>query len=890
VYASHIVGGEFELLHLQGNQYRLNLIYYFDVNNNNFNGVAPEVSEPSLTAYIYRKSDDHLMTTAKLLFDTKARVGYTQPSCSKGEIVTDKLTYTTVIELDPTIYNDAAGYYVAWERCCRNYNLINNIYSEDPTGAGDKKAAGQTFYLEFPPVVKDGKPFINSSPRSFPALNDYACIGRPYYVDFTGVDDDGDSLVYSLTTPLSTHTFQALPPVLPQPYPLIEWKPGYSLETITKGNPDLRITKRGLLTVTPPALEGLYVFAVKVEQFRNKQKIGESRRDFQMFVIDCQVAYPPKIVGKKLTETTFTYDHDNPMSVNFPNTTANDDRCIQVQVSDPDSENPLANYTENIKIRVIGLNFTDPDLNQILPAEVSATLTHGSTKDFRICFPQCPFTKGPYQIGIIAMDDACSLPLLDTLKITVNVEPPPNADPYFVTPSAPVFSEIPEGTQGIWAFEVRDDDLDSLTLSVATDGFVLAEAGMKIHIISQEKGLIKGQLEWDAFCDIYNFAKRTSFNILLAVNDVDLCDVNDPVTVKFNLTVKLPDNEPPEVYTDLADHSVEVISGLERKINETLSFNVTGADLTDNDLVSLTLFTNDFNAEDYNIRFTAGTARGIIQSPFQWNLRCNKFDLTKKDQFDLFFVAVDSVNKCHVVLTDTVQVQLKVLPADNEAPVLTITNKNPEVLFANNQVEAVLGKQILLSVDGVDDDVFPKKDSLTLELQKVEGDNEPKGYLFPKAFGFGTVNSMFTWNPDCSIFVNDIYENNYSFTFYLKDNKCSNPRMDSAVVKIRIKDVEVIPTEFHPPNVFTPNDDDVNDYYAMEMRDENTGELKNILPPDNCVGQFERIRIFNRWGNMVYESSDRNFRWYGKDAAAGVYYYQVQYSNRTYKGAVSVRN
>ena len=81
------------------------------------------------------------------------------------------------------------------------------------------RAAGQTFYLEFPPVVKDGQPFINSSPRLFPPLNDYACPRKPYYVDFAGVDDDGDSLVYSLVTPLSTHSIIAIPPLLPAPYP-----------------------------------------------------------------------------------------------------------------------------------------------------------------------------------------------------------------------------------------------------------------------------------------------------------------------------------------------------------------------------------------------------------------------------------------------------------------------------------------------------------------------------------------------------------------------------------------------------------------------------------------------------------------------------------------------
>ena len=78
------------------------------------------------------------------------------------------------------------------------------------------QSAGQTFYLEFPPVIKDGQPFINSSPSLFPPLNDYACPRKPYYVDFAGVDDDGDSLVYSLVTPLSTHSSDPFPPPLPR--------------------------------------------------------------------------------------------------------------------------------------------------------------------------------------------------------------------------------------------------------------------------------------------------------------------------------------------------------------------------------------------------------------------------------------------------------------------------------------------------------------------------------------------------------------------------------------------------------------------------------------------------------------------------------------------------
>ncbi|MFN7260091.1 MAG: gliding motility-associated C-terminal domain-containing protein, partial [Cyclobacteriaceae bacterium] len=212
VMASHIVGGEFELIHLTGNSYRLNLILYFDVLNGN-----PGAQDPFADVRIFRKRDNFIMANQiRLTFDREERVSYTQPACSKGEIVTKKLYYTTTITLPPEQYNDPQGYYVAWERCCRNYS-ITNIFSNAPPSS---QFAGQTFYLEFPPVVKDGVPFINNSPRLFPPLNDYGCINKPYYVDFAGTDDDKDSLVYSLVAPLNTFSGDALPPGnLPRPGP-----------------------------------------------------------------------------------------------------------------------------------------------------------------------------------------------------------------------------------------------------------------------------------------------------------------------------------------------------------------------------------------------------------------------------------------------------------------------------------------------------------------------------------------------------------------------------------------------------------------------------------------------------------------------------------------------
>jgi hypothetical protein len=308
VMASHIVGGEFELIHLSGSTYRLNLIIYFDQLNGSIGA-----KDPDARVYIYRKRDKQAMGNVLLVLSSETSVSYTQPACSKGEIVTRKLTYTSTLVLSPEVYNDPEGYYVVWERCCRNYS-ITNIYSQVPGGANI--SAGQTFYLEFPPVVKNGQPFVNSSPRLFPPLNDYACPFRPYYVDFAGQDDDGDSLVYRLTTPLNTTSNLALPPPSAGPYPTIIWRPGYNLNNIINGLPDLRISTDGLLTATPRT-QGLFVFAVKIDEYRNKIKIGESRRDFQMLVLDaCRKAEPPQIEGKKLTDASFSTGGN--MTVSFP--------------------------------------------------------------------------------------------------------------------------------------------------------------------------------------------------------------------------------------------------------------------------------------------------------------------------------------------------------------------------------------------------------------------------------------------------------------------------------------------------------------------------------------------------------------------------------------------
>ncbi|MCX6276026.1 MAG: PKD domain-containing protein [Bacteroidetes bacterium] len=80
------------------------------------------------------------------------------------------------------------------------------------------------------------------------------------------------------------------------------------------------------------------------------------------------------------------------------------------------------------------------------------------------------------------------------------------------------------------------------------------------------------------------------------------------------------------------------------------------------------------------------------------------------------------------------------------------------------------------------------------------------------------------------------------------------------VIKLCEQDLKI-------PNVFTPG----GDKYSDDGKND-TYYIKDLCPIDDF-----RITIYNRWGNIVYESTDYGFHWdgvddNGKDCAEGVYY------------------
>ncbi len=834
--ATHIVGGEFEILHIEGDRYLFRQIQYFDVINGD-----PDAKDQLINASIFRKRDNVFVKSVVMRYQTESYVPYTNPQCTDDRLVTNRIEYVTEETLDPDLFSDPEGYYMVWERCCRN-NIITNIVRPDETG--------QTFYIEFPPIRKNGSEFRNSSPQLFPPLSDYACVNRFYYVDFRGFDPDGDSLAYSLATPKNSSIFDALPTPTPAPHPTVNWVDGINSEYQIPGNPTMAINKKGFLAVTPTE-EGLFVFSVKCEEFRDGIKIGEVVRDFQLFVIDCpDPGNPPVIQAKAPGSNIFKTELE---TIDLK---VDDDKCFDFKISDRDG-------SETITLRAEPVNF-EASLQSILSTDIGYVNTPNDTMQVQVCLPDCPYLLDePYIIDIIAMDYTCPLPLMDTMRLSVLVEPPPNTPPKF---SEPIQKNITlsylEGSVINLPFSAIDEDLDSLLLEVVGVDFELSEFGVEIDTVLYENGRIDFKLSWDTDCSVYSFAKKSDFQLKFYVDDADQCSIDNRDSVIVNVSIELPANNSPVVLVENEHANQEYTV----RVGDQLSLEVRAFDGDPTDLLLLEAIGTNFNLSESGILFENQEGNSNIRTDLFWTIGCEDPVAVPEGKYELLFIAEDE-DKCKVPNADTIIVALNVLPPINHPPTVLI---NSETIGDTIKVDA--GNLIDLEVLAFDLD----KDSISVRLLNSEFADEI-GASFNNSSGTNDIYTTFNWQTDCSFLGEDYSDGTYDFTVVVNDYKCLAPKTDTLNFTIIVHDEE-INYNVLPPNVFTPNEvDEINESFFVPN-----------LPGDNCRRQFKEVVIVNRYGKTVYASTDRDFHWLGTDQPTGVYYYLITYTDFSLRGTVSI--
>ena len=836
--AFHIVGGEIEFIYVSDGLYRLNLIQYLDEVQEGNPNAQNTPADLFVTLYIFRNSDNQLMSTHTLPITSSENVAYTNIECAIDELQTSRIFYSDEISLSPELYDDPEGYYIQWERCCRNA-AIDNIVAPDDTG--------MNYVLDIPPLMKDGKVFVNSSPVLFRPLSDYACINQFYYVDFTGIDPDGDSLVYSLATPLNSSAFIAFPIPQPKPHLDVSFLPGFSESNMVGGSRPLRISNQGLLTVTPDQT-GLFVFSVRVEEFRDGEKIGEARRDFQMLVVDgCEPPDPPEVDIAIPGNPGFNAETDVLTYV------ASDiDKCFDFIVSN-------VTAGETISLRAIGVNF-DENLNEIFTINQIPVGDGESELQVEVCIPDCPpIRDAPFILDLIAADNACPLPQLDTLRLTIEVEPPPNEIPV----SSPDFSVIlaENSPPFLQVVSATDADGDDLEMSLFIEGIEdPALAGFDLINVTGTPGSIQGTVVWETNCEVYDFSEIQNFNIGVIVNDGDICDVPGD-TIFIDATVILPPNTNPEV--SLSSPLPDQID-----LGSIIDIQVSASD-SDGDDLTLTFEAANFDPGSLGVSFVPATGNSNVTSNFQWDLSCNAGLFSDGQQFELLFLADDD-DKCKVKNFDTLRHIIQVNYPDNATPQFDPIEQR-QSLRVNELAEIAIGAFDINTTDQI-------------TVSFAEGIRQPSSATleFEPVTGQGRVNAVLRWQPECSLLRFGETSSLQDIVLQVSDNACPIPNIDTLKLTVEIFDDSERQRTFLPPNAFTPNGDARNDIFSLS----GNPDTNQNLPPDNCDNLFQSIVISNRAGVTVFESTSRDFVWTGGNSPSGIYYYVIKYSNSEFKGYV----
>ncbi len=589
------MGGELDLQHQAGSSYRLTLNLYFDALNGN-----PGALDQELTVSIFEKGTNRRLQNVALPLTTNSFVAYTNPACTQPSLVTRRLIYTRLIELPAATYTNPAGYYAAVERCCRN-NGINNI--QFPGNAG------QTFYMEFPAVVRNGRPFLNSTPQIFPPLSDYACRGDLFYYDFSGQDADKDSLVYELVTPLNgtSNTQEPKPAVAaPAPYPLINWNAGLSTQNQIPGTPTLSIGRfTGRLEVRPTQV-GLFVFGIKCSEFRRGEKIGEVRRDFQLKVLACPINRNPEMV---------VFTPNTPRAYRPGRDTLRlrpgADPCIRLRFTDPDAVSRLS-------LSLSPVNFTGP-LPTFTTATTGTVRMAGApdTLVSTLCFPTCLDSKGKvFLLDVIVADDGCALPKRDTVRVAFTAVPAPNSAPRLTsTAGAPPLRARPGD---LISFDVAalDPDNDPVTLTLAGRGFTAATVGAQFTQAANGNQ-IQGRFSWRVPCPttdqrLFEFeftaaaAPCTERQATTLLVPVQVEYTNAPPILTSTFPVRAANEEPLVIRQTLGGTFEATLQGLD----------------TDSDQLTLTATGTNFDLATAGMSFVPANGPGQATGTFRWEPNC----------------------------------------------------------------------------------------------------------------------------------------------------------------------------------------------------------------------------------------------------------------------------
>jgi PKD repeat protein len=857
MYAMHIRGGELSYKYMgpgvapNSSIYFLRLKLYIDCNAN-----SPGQNETSAPFTIFNKATNieyATITVGKtneslITYDPSSNPCITNPPTD----ICYKLKYfETTIEL-PDI---PGGYTIAYQRCCR-ITGIENV-------AGNSSSDGATYSCDIPgtdvlPVGHNSSPVISG--------NDAVaiCAGSGFSFDFSATDPDGDSLVYSLCnayngggTGSQSQNCTNCPapnPAASPPYNSLGYNFPYSGSSPLGINASIN-PATGFISGIAPATSAQYVVTGCIYEYRKGVLINVHRKDIHLKVSDCN---PLKALLHP------NYDYCDDFLVNFKNEQTNPAGTIYIwQYGDGTKTD-----TSSDPVGLIQHQFADTGTYKVRLKVILAGQCIDSTSTLAKVYPgfypgfkitgSCLFTPLQFtdttktKYGVVnswrwVFGDET------TTADTSHLQNPVWKYATLGSKTAELIVQSSKGCIDTVSVPVVVKDKPPITV-LFSDTLICSNLPIQDTLMLQASSTGPGQFSWTPVTRIINENTATPL-VFPATTTIYHVQINEDGCINTD-----------SVRVRVVDH-VTLDAGPDSTIclTDTITLHPSTNALAF--LWSPAATFNNPKLEDPLVTPAGTTTYHLVASIGKCNVAD---DVTIRT---VPYPGSDAGKDQAICFSDTARLNATITGASfNWTPVYSLINANTLTPLAH----PVTTTSYILAVYDVLGCPKPKFDTVVVTVRPpifASAGNDTSVIVNQPLTLHATGAPLYVWTPPDHLNQDDIqspvalFNSSGIYTYAVKVYTTENC---FAIDTIHIKVFQTAP-DIYVPNAFTPG-----------------GAQNNLFRPIPVgISRIDYFRVYNRWGNMVFSSSDGsgwNGRIAGKEQASGTYVWIVQ--GRDYTGKV----
>lgn len=503
-----------------------------------------------------------------------------------------------------------------------------------------------------------------------------------------------------------------------------------------------------------------------------------------------------------------------------------------------------------------------PDLTDFaaVVAQGGATITYSplqGTDSLKVKFtwtPNCANVRTePYKLYLRTFDEGC--PIINNYDtIFVYADGPFNSAPEFRTPDNGILTLIDTSIYGgdLFKFSVYAVDtnvrFDSVFLSLdyTTDITNPAIVSNIAYLLpAQGKDSARAEFVWQSTCADIRSGSYTA-RVIAKDNECVNPEVNE---LLFNITVLERPNRIPFFSFANTLTTVDTLYA-----GDTYNFILSAVDTGDTEFITIdTVYTNiPFNLPKPVIARAVGLGKDTVKTGINWYIDCS---LIREEPYILKFATWDEACRNP---KDSSRHEFRLFVKPN--PLLQPTFTDAE----NKTVELVAGETFTLELNSTS---ILESDSI-----QILSNGDVYGGIPGNTATFENTSNgkaTFKWITSCDQIRDSAYT-----VFFTTSNPPCKTNEDGFNIKFKvIPNTDVI----NPiPNVFSPNNDGKNDVYKI------IDQYKVYCDPGF------KFTIFNRYGKILFETTNPEFEWKAEGFGSGTYFYTLESRARSQSGTIDI--